>query len=499
MTRPFLDGSVRRRLAGVDGLRLRFRTLFFAQFVAFSGFAVFRNVYLEEMGMTGAQMGTIGFLMTFVGVLAQPAWGLVSDYLGAERPVLLVGALASAVGLLAYPVGDGLATPFLLVAAGTAVYSAFRAPIVPVATGMVLSRGYEYGNIRAFGSIAFGIGSLGFGFLVAALGTVSVVYFYVVGMAVLAAVVWTIPERGENTGGDDGTATESATTDSTAAESTAADSSVGSDDARAADDRVGAAAADPGRDGAETDDGDGRRADDGDGGNDTTDEEAVPDGGDRETGGTDDDPAVTTAARRLVANPEFLAVLAVAFVLGMSVQGGSAFFSVFMRAVGASATVGPWTLSPDALTGAAWTLKTVFEAVAFLYAARFGASYRVLLVVGGVAVTVPNLVYWLSGAPLAIGLAQVPGGIGYGLYYLGAVNLVHEVADEAVTATAQTVLTGAGLGLGGAVGQVVAGRLYDLVGIQEMYLYVALLGFLGAAVALLVRGDGRLTAGGAAA
>ncbi|MFB6152507.1 MAG: MFS transporter [Haloarculaceae archaeon] len=396
----------------MGGEKLRFQTLFFVHFVAFSGFVVFRNVYLEEMGMSGSAMGAIGFLLTATGVVAQPVWGVVSDYFRAERPVLAVGAAVSALGLLAYPAADGLATPFLLVAAGTAVYSAFHAPIVPITNGLVLSRGYDYGNIRALGSIAFGIGSLGFGFLVASLGISSIVYFYVLGMAVLVAVVWTLSES--------------------------------------------------------TDDGS-------DGPDGTADAEELP---------------MSTAVRELVTNVDFLAVLLVAFLIGMSVRGGSAFFSVYVRAVDAAAVVGPWTLSPDAVTGAAWSLRTVFEAVAFVYAVRLSLSYKWLLLAGGLGVTLPNLVYGLTGSPAVIFAVQVAGGLGYGLYYLAAVNLVHGVASDRVTSTAQTALTGVGLGFGGAVGQVVAGELYDLVGVQRMYVYVAVIGFVGAAAALLVRRTG---------
>lgn len=403
--------------ASLDGEKVRFQALFFANFAAFSGFAVFRNVYLEEMGMSGSSMGQIGFLMTATGVVAQPIWGVVSDYLRAEKSVIVVGAAVSAVALLAYPAADGLANPFLLVAVGTAIYSAFRAPIVPIANSLVLSRGYDYGNIRAFGSVAFGIGSLGFGFLVAALGTVSVVYFYVLGMAVLVAVVWTV------SGSAEADATESAERD--------------------------------GVDGAQQD-------------------------------GVD----VETAVRALLTNVDFIVVLLLGFVLGASMRGGSAFFSVYMRAIEASLVVGPWSLSPDALTGVAWAVKTAFEALAFVYAFKISWSYRSFLVVGGVALTLPNLVYALTSQPLAILGIQVAGGLGYGLYYVAAVSVAHVVASDRVSSTAQTVLTAVGFGLGGAVGQVFAGELVDLVGVQEMYLYVAALGFVGAVVGLFVRQKG---------
>jgi len=403
----------------VEATKLRFQSLFFVQFAAFSGFAVFRNVYLEGIGMSGAAMGTIGFLMTATGVVAQPGWGVITDYWRAERPVIVVGAVVSGGALLSYPFGAGLASPFLVVAAGTALFSAFRAPIVPVANGMILSRGYDYGNVRAFGSIAFGIGSLGFGFLVAALGVVSVVYFYVGGMVVLAAVALSIPAgEDEGTGGHDRT------------------------------------------------DGDGEAA--------------------------TSEASLWTALRALVTAPTFLVVLATAFLLRLSASGGSAFFSVYMRAIDAGIVVGPWSLSADALTGLAWAIKTGFEAVAFVYAVRLSLPYRWLLAGGGVALVAPNLVYGLTTAPAAILAVQVAGGVGYALFTLAAVELAYAVADRSVRSTAQTALAGVGLGLGGAVGQVVAGGLMDAVGLRRMYVAVAVVGVLGAAVGLLVTDRGRL-------
>ena len=102
------------------------------------------------------------------------------------------------------------------------------------------------------------------------------------------------------------------------------------------------------------------------------------------------------------------------------------------------------------------------------------------------------MVYGLTGQPWAIIAVQSASGLGYGLYYVAIVNLVYVVASDRVTSTAQTVLTGAGLGFGGAVGQVAGGELMDLVGVQEMYLYLAVVGFVGAAVALFVRQDGSI-------
>ncbi|HET7324780.1 MAG TPA: MFS transporter [Halococcus sp.] len=395
---------------GLNGQKIRFQLLFFTQFVAASGFIVFRNVYLEEMGLSGAEMGVIGFLMLATGVAVQPFWGGITDYLRVERAVLVVGAVVSALALLSYLIGDGLTNPFLVVALGTAVFSAFRAPLIPIATGMVLSRGYAYGTIRGFGSLAFAIGSLGFGFLVAGFGIPVIVYFYLVGMAVFVAVVWSLSDT----------------------------SSVANTDV------------------------------------DT------------------DELSLSRAVRALVTNRTFVVVLTVMFLLRLSFMGGEAFLSVYMRAMDVHVAIGSVSLSPDALTGIAWAINAGIEAVAFVYAIRLELPYKWLLVVGGTAVVIPNLVYGITTQPWAILAVQLLGGIGFALLTLAAVNLVHTVATTQVKSSAQTLLSGAGLGLGGAVGQLVAGVLVDAVGLQRMYVLIAAIGFVGAAVGLLITHHGRL-------
>lgn len=167
----------------------RYQLVFFVFFAAMNGFVVFRNVYFEELGLTGEQMGLLGGVLVLTGVLAQPAWGMAADRFGAGRGVLLVTAAGSGVAVLAYPLARPLAAPFGFLLLATVAFSLFRAPIVPIATAMVLSDGHDYGNIRAWGSIAFGIGSLGIGWLLAVAATELIFYFYAVGMAVLVVIL----------------------------------------------------------------------------------------------------------------------------------------------------------------------------------------------------------------------------------------------------------------------------------------------------------------------
>lgn len=413
------ESGVSRGLTGLgqflalESSKARFQLLFFVYYIGSSGFTVFRNVYLEEMGLSGAQMGQIGFLLMATGVVAQPAWGLLSDYFRADRTILVVGGLGSALALLSYPIGANLSAPFLLIAVGTALYSALRSPISPITTGMVLSRGFDYGSVRAFGSLAWAIGSLGFGFLVGYLGSVSIIYFYVVSAGLLVVIAWSLP-----------------------------------DDAQTEDE--------------------------------SEDSESV-----------NDESGLKEAARALVTNKDFLVVLTASFLLRLSISGGEAFFAVYMRSVEVSLGLGPLLLSPDGMTGVAWMINSGIEAIAFLYVLKTSISYKWLLVGGGIVVVIPNLVYGLTTQPVVLLAIQSLGGVGFAMISVAAVDIAHEISAERVTSTAQSLLTGLGYGLGAATGQIVAGILLDAVGIMDMYIGLSVLGFVGAAVGLLVSTSNR--------
>lgn len=178
--------------------KTRFRLIYFSYFAALSGFGTFRNVFLEDIGMTGLQMGIIGAVITVAATAAQPFWGFLTDWKGAQREILLVCAGVTGVAVLVYPAGPLFEATFFVVLAGTFLYAVFYAPISPITDSLALSTGTPYGRLRAFGSVAFGVGSLGYGFLIAELGSGMIFYVYSLGMVALVVVAWGIPERDEN-------------------------------------------------------------------------------------------------------------------------------------------------------------------------------------------------------------------------------------------------------------------------------------------------------------
>lgn len=170
----------------------RYHLVYLTYFAASNGLISFRNAFFEDIGLTGSQMGLLGALLVAGGLVAQPVWGVLADRFSATRAVLLIGVAVSGLGVLLFPVAANVAWTFGVLAVATLVVSVFRAPILPIANSMVLSQGVEYGHVRAVGSIAFGVGSLLLGLIVAGLGLNWVFYVYALGMGFVFAAVWSL-------------------------------------------------------------------------------------------------------------------------------------------------------------------------------------------------------------------------------------------------------------------------------------------------------------------
>ncbi|AGN00984.1 major facilitator superfamily protein [Salinarchaeum sp. Harcht-Bsk1] len=366
-----------------------FKLFYFILFASFSGYVMFRNVFLDEIGLTGTQMGIVGFLFPLCGMIAQPIWGLIADWKGASKPILYVSTIVAALAALLYPLAPFVGATFAAVLVATVVFATFRAPAVPIANALVLSSGMSYEGVRAYGSIAFGLAGLGFGFLIGITATEAVFYAYTVGTLLLALLLTRLPADDPEALGDD------------------------------------------------------------------LDLESI---------------------RRLLSRQFFL-LLGAAFFLGVMTPATAAFFSVYVRAID----------QPDTITGFAWFIKTVAEAVAFVYVARRGGgSYRWLMAAAGVFYMSTYLLLATTGSIVVVVSSQVMLGLGYALFNLASVNLAHSISPAALKSTAQSLLMVGGVSAGRAIGELVTGVLVDAVGVQAMYGYVAVLGVLVVAFSLAI-------------
>ncbi len=170
-----------------------FKLFYFLFFASFSGYAMFRNVYFEEIGLTGTQMGMIGFLIPMCTIVAQPLWGLLADWKGIGKRILYVSCLVAGIAMLLYPIAPLTPAVFLFVALTTILYAVFRAPAMPIANALVLSTGMSYEGVRAYGSIAFGIAGLVIGYLIGVTDTILIFVAYTTGMALIIGLLFVLP------------------------------------------------------------------------------------------------------------------------------------------------------------------------------------------------------------------------------------------------------------------------------------------------------------------
>ncbi len=116
------------------------------------------SMYLtKEQHVSGSQVGLIMSLGPIVMIFFQPFWGMLSDYTQKTKSLLAVCTSITGIMGLGYIVFDGFPM-FILIAA---CFAAFQSTIIPLSDSISLRYTQEtngnYGGIRLFGSLGFGV------------------------------------------------------------------------------------------------------------------------------------------------------------------------------------------------------------------------------------------------------------------------------------------------------------------------------------------------------
>lgn len=156
-------------------------SLFYASSFAFLGlYLPYFNLYLDRLGMSGLQIGTVSAILPLCGVLMPAAGGWLADRLGLRRGVVLACSIAALLTFLPM----FLVTRFMAVAGVTALFALCRAPALPIVEASALELaahgGTPYGRMRAWGSFAFIAAALCATPVVGAWGDRSVLWLIVV-------------------------------------------------------------------------------------------------------------------------------------------------------------------------------------------------------------------------------------------------------------------------------------------------------------------------------
>jgi PPP family 3-phenylpropionic acid transporter len=175
-------------LSSRNGLGLKY--YYFVYFTILAAFTPYLPLYLREHGIRNIQIGSLMAIGPLVTIVAQPLWGMFSDYLQNQVKVLRFTLLFCMVSILLFTISIKLWWLYLVMA----IYTFFQSPNVPLADSITLSylksSKAGFGSIRLWGSLGFSVAVLGIGrfFAVAGLNYLFVLISLLFLLSLLATV-----------------------------------------------------------------------------------------------------------------------------------------------------------------------------------------------------------------------------------------------------------------------------------------------------------------------
>ena len=153
------------------------------------------NVYLDGIGYSSMQIGTLNAVFISTSALVVPFWGIVADKFGNYRVLLLLTMVCA---LLVYIIGQTIAFHWMLLF--ILIISVFHQPGGAVVDGMTMgfvrnNQQYSYGQFRLWGSAGWAVFSLLTGYI-AAKNTHNIFYFGLISFSLLSLFnLLTLPEK----------------------------------------------------------------------------------------------------------------------------------------------------------------------------------------------------------------------------------------------------------------------------------------------------------------
>ena len=154
--------------------------------------ANFLSVFLEAIGFSAGQMGLISSLISGMGIISQPTWGVISDRVRSVKRcfmLCMVGTAAGAALVSFLSQGTGI-WAYVLIAALLAMYFFFHPSNLMMELWLVRVNEnpqlqIPYGTVRSWASIGYAVFSLSFVPIFRAL-SVRNIYFFLAGFAVIS-------------------------------------------------------------------------------------------------------------------------------------------------------------------------------------------------------------------------------------------------------------------------------------------------------------------------
>ncbi len=172
---------------------------YFLYFAATACLLPYLNLFYRSLGIPDSFIGILAGLTTLTSIVAGPLWAILADALHIHRRILPVLMLAS------LPVAGAL--PFLskfsTLAVGIIVFGLCLSPVVALADNSVIQHlgafgRADYGQLRIWGAVGWGLSAWITGLLVERLGMQMIFAGYIFWMAICAWVAIHLPPPGEH-------------------------------------------------------------------------------------------------------------------------------------------------------------------------------------------------------------------------------------------------------------------------------------------------------------
>ncbi|MGO4548208.1 MFS transporter [Paenibacillus sp. 2TAB23] len=177
----------------MPALRL-LRSFNFLYFSMLAMFVSFLPVYLDEQGLTPAQIGFIIGTGGFVTIITQPLWGIISDRTKTIRKILLLLLVVSSItGYMLYS-----SSSFILLILFAMLLYFFLMPIDPLTESLNFSiseeAGVSYGSVRTYGALGYAVTSLLTGYVMSYFGANSLALLFVAIGVISFVTSWLMPD-----------------------------------------------------------------------------------------------------------------------------------------------------------------------------------------------------------------------------------------------------------------------------------------------------------------
>lgn len=135
-------------------------------YIAYASYLPFLSYWFAEEGLSAQQIGFIFSIGPLVGLLTQPVWGMLIDYYGIERPVLILSMGITPWIMFMYRLADHSFAVYVAISVVLAVFASATQPVVDAVTVRHAKKNaLSYGAIRVLGSVSFGLCVTVFGML----------------------------------------------------------------------------------------------------------------------------------------------------------------------------------------------------------------------------------------------------------------------------------------------------------------------------------------------